>query len=385
MEKIKILMVAGAMDVGGIESQLMHLLRNVDKNNFQIDFTSTMPNALHREEIEALGGNFILIPRMNWKKPKEYCDALLAVMKNGKYDIVHSHELFHSGITLFLAYKAGVPCRFAHAHNWCDDDGMGGKTEWKRKIYNSIMRKMISRYSTIQIGCSTWAGEYVFGKAGIKKDSYHLIYNSVDTEKFLDKFDVQENGEFCDKGWVNVLNVGRITPVKNQMFLIDIASIFKQNNKKIRILCAGNGNEDYITEIRAKIEEEQLQQYIYLLGVRTDIDVLMRKSCAFVLPSKYEGMPLVMIEAQASGLPCISANTYSQEVDFEIGSVTWLSLEAGASAWAQVIEKAIESGRTEKMQVKRAIEKKHFDSKMFTEILCDLYRKDYLLRGAHND
>lgn len=385
MKKIKVLMVAGAMDVGGIESQLMHLARNADKEKFQIDFTSTMPDALHRKEIEALGGNFIVIPRMSRKKPAEYCKALLKVMRDGRYDIVHSHELFHSGITLYLAYKAGVPCRFAHAHNWCDDDGTGRKSGWKRKAYNRIMQKMICKFSTVQIGCSTWAGKFVFGENMLNKSSYHLLFNSVDTSKFLDRFNNPETGEFCENGWINVLNAGRLTAVKNQMFLAEIAQRFKENHKQIRILCAGSGSDEYVEAVKSKIDENQLYDYIKLLGVRKDIDVLMRKSAAFVLPSKYEGMPLVMIEAQAAGLPCVSADTYSPEVDFEIGTVTWLPLEAGAAAWAVAIEKAAEAGRADKKSVEKAVQEKGFDSKLFAEKLCRLYEEDYLRRGYKND
>ena len=148
MTKIKVVMVAGSMHVGGIENQLMHLLRNADKEKFQIDFTSDMPDAFYREEIEKLGGRFIEIPRMNWKKPIPYCRAMYRIMKDGQYDVVHSHELFHSGITLFLAKLAGVPCRIAHAHNWCDDDGTGKRRSGIRHAYNAIMRTSINCCTT---------------------------------------------------------------------------------------------------------------------------------------------------------------------------------------------------------------------------------------------
>lgn len=377
-------MVAGDMHVGGIENQLMHLARNSDKDKFQIDFTSTMPDAFFREEIESLGGKFILIPPMNWKNPKPYCNALFHIMKDGQYDIVHSHELFHSGITLYLAKKAGVPCRFVHAHNWCDDDGTGRKTGAVRKIYNSVMRTSINHFSTVQIACSTWAGKFLYGEKKQRNQSYHLVFNSVDTTKFLDCYDCIESGEFCEKdGWKNVLNVARISAVKNQNFLVDIAEELRRRNKKIRILCAGNGDDCVVADVRKKIKEKNLDEYIRLLGTRKDIDVLMRKSSAFVLPSKYEGMPLVMIEAQASGLPCVSADTYSPEVDFGICNVIWLSLEDSVSIWADALENAVMRKRVPKAEVARVVQEKRFDSKMFTQTLCNLYQEDYQLRGSH--
>lgn len=380
MKKIKVLMVAGTMHVGGIENQLMHLLRNADKEKFQIDFTSTMFNAFYRKEIEDLGSKFILIPSMDWKHPGEYCEALFKVMKEGNYDVVHSHELFHSGITLKIAKKAGVPCRIVHAHNWCDNDGTGRKTSIIRLLYNELMRRYINRYSTMQIACSTWAGKFLYGEKIQKNKSYQLVFNSVDTKKFLDQYDNVEIGEFCNDGWINALNVARISAVKNQEFLVKIAEELKKRKQKIRILCAGDGDKKYKRKIIEMIRQKKLDDYILLLGVRKDIDVLMRKSRAFLLPSKYEGMPLVMIEAQASGLQCISANTYSPEVDFGIGTVTWISLEEGIKAWTDALEQAVSKERVQKKDVVTAVMEKRFDSRMFAETLCNLYEKDYMLR-----
>lgn len=382
MKKIKILMVAGNMHIGGIENQLMHLMRNVDKEKFQIDFTSTMENPACREEIEQLGGKIFLIPKMNWKKPIPYCREMYNIMKRGKYDVVHSHELFHSGITLLLAKWAGVPCRFAHAHNWSDGDGTGRKRSILRSVYNCVMRKLICYYSTMQIACSSWAGEFVFGKNTIRKSSYHVIFNSIDTAQFLDDYDNVETGEYLEEnGWKNVLNIARITAVKNQIFLTKIAKVFKERGIKIRILCVGNGDEEIFQQVRENIKKYQIEDYFLLVGVRKDIPSLMRKSSAFVLPSKYEGMPLVMIEAQASGLTCVSAATYSPEVDFGINTVIWLSLEEGPAVWADALEKAVKRKRADKEKVVEAVWNKKFDSKMFADELCSLYEEDYQLRG----
>ena len=374
MKKCKVLLIAGAMDVGGIENQLMHLLRNADKDKFQIDFTSTMPGAYYRREIEELGGKFILIPHMSHRNPLPYCRALYRIMKEGQYDIVHSHELFHSGIVLAIAKLAGVPGRFVHAHNWQDGDGTGKKRSLVRTVYNAVMQKLILGCSTRQLACSTLAGRFLYGEACTKKDSYRLVFNSVDTAKFLDRYHQVESGEFCD-GWCNVLQVGRVTVVKNQLFLARIAAELKHRGSKIRILCAGSGDEDYTALVEKEIADNGLQEHIKMLGVRSDIDVLMRKASAFVLPSHYEGMPLVLIEAQASGLPCVTADTFSHEVDFEIGKVRWLSLEESAAVWADAIEAAVTSGRADKADVIRVVGEKKFDSRMFAEILCDLYEE----------
>lgn len=374
MNKKKVLIVASNMDMGGIENQLMHLLRQADKEKFQIDFTSKNPDAYYRSEIEELGGKFILIPHMSHVNPLPYCWTLYRIMKDGEYDIVHSHELFHSGIVLFVAWLAGVPGRFVHAHNWQDGDGTGRKRGLVRTVYNAVMRCAINTFSTDQMACSTLAGKFLYGGKTLKKDSYHLVFNSVDTGKFLDLYDRKEQGEFCDD-WCNVLQVGRVTRVKNQMFLAQIAKEFKKRGRKIRILCAGNGDAEYEEAVSCEIVKNGLQDYIQMLGVRDDIDVLMRKASAFVLPSRYEGMPLVLIEAQASGLPCVVADTFSHEVDLGLGKVQWRSLDETPAEWADAIEKAIASGRAEKDQVVRVVREKRFDSRMFAQTLCDLYEE----------
>lgn len=374
MKKIKVLIIAGDMHVGGIENQLMHLLRNADKERFQIDFTSTMPEAFYRSEIEALGGRFLLIPEMSHRNPLPYCKALYRIMKDGQYDIVHSHELFHSGIVLLIAKLAGVPGRFVHAHNWQDGDGSGRKRSLIRSIYNTFMRRLIMGCSNQQLACSTLAGQFLYGEKSVAKNSYHLVFNSVDTAIFLDRYNDLESGEFCD-GWINVLQVGRVTTVKNQLFLTEVAAEMKSRGKNIRILCAGSGDSDYTAMVMKSISENGLSDYIKMLGVRSDIDVLMRKASAFVLPSHYEGMPLVLIEAQASGLPCVAADTFSHEVDFEIGNLQWLPLDGNAVRWADAIDAAVAQGRADKEQVVRVVNDKRFDSKMFAETLCELYEK----------
>lgn len=384
MEVIKVLIVAGTMGVGGIENQMMHLLRNADKNKFQIDFTSTIPNAYYRTEIEELGGKYIQIPHMG-KHVFRYCRVLYRLMKQDRYDIVHSQELFHSGIVLAVARAAGVTCRIAHAHNWRDDDGAHTKRSLIRSVYNITMRKLINHFSTVQIACSTWAGRFLYGNHILKKKTFHLVFNSVDTSKFLDNYERQETGEFCEDGWINVLNVARITAVKNQKLLVELAEEFQRRKRKIRILCVGNGDETYESQIQDLVRKKHLEKYIFFLEVRDDIDVLMRKSKAFILPSKYEGMPLVMIEAQAAGLPCVSADTYSPEVDFGIGLIRWLSLDDDITAWADTVEEVMNKGRPPKADVEHAIRKGRFDSKMFAETICEIYENDYRARKRKND
>ncbi len=373
MKTIKCLIVAGAMEVGGIENQLMHLLRQADKVQFQINFTTTAEHPFYEDEMVSLGAKCIRIPKTEGIHFLRYCRALYHVLREGDYDIVHSHELFHSGMVLLTARLAGVKHRFVHAHNWMEGNDPKKKKGLKRRVYNHVMQRLIQWNATDFIACSSLAGKFLYGEKVTKLPNYHLVFNSVDTSKFIEQYDQAETGEFCHDGWINVLQVGRFTPVKNQLFTAEIAHELKARGKKIRILCAGNIGGEYDEAVAAKIAEYGLEEQMLLLGVRKDIDVLMRKASAFLLPSLYEGMPLVLIEAQASGLPCVTADTYSREVDFGLGTVNWLQLADGVSVWADAVEKAVQLGRAEKTTVVQAIEKGGFDSRVFAKKLCALY------------
>ena len=375
MRRIKVLIIAGPMNVGGIENQLMHLLRQADREQFQIDFTTTVDAPFYKDEMQALGARCIRIPLTEGIHFFRYCRALNKVLREGGYDIVHSHELFHSGMVLLTARLAGVKHRFVHAHNWMEGNDPKKKKGLKRRMYNHVMQRLIQWNATDFVACSTLAGRFLYGEKVTKQPNYHLVFNSVDTSKFIEKYDQVESGEFCEDGWINVLQVGRFTPVKNQLFTCEIAKELKARGKKIRILCAGNVGGDYDEQVKAKIADYGLEEQMLLLGVRKDIDVLMRKSSAFLLPSLYEGMPLVLIEAQASGLSCVTADTYSREVDLGLGTVDWLNLDDGVAVWADAVERAVEKGRAKKAEVVTAIEKGGFDSRVFAKKICELYEE----------
>ena len=373
METIKVLIVAGAMNVGGIENQLMHLLRQANKDLFQIDFTTTDEHPFYQEEMLALGAHCIRIPMTEGIHFLRYCRSLYLVMREGNYDIVHSHELFHSGMVMLTARIAGVKHRFVHAHNWMEGDDPKKKKSLKRIVYNHTMQRLIQWNATDFIACSTMAGKFLYGEKITKQPNYHLMFNSVDTSRFIEKYDQMESGEFCDDGWISILQVGRFTPVKNQLFTVEIAKELKARGEKIRILCVGNESGDYERQVRERIKEYGLGEHMILLGIRSDVDILMRKASAFLLPSLYEGMPLVLIEAQAAGLTCVVADTFSHEVDFGINTVVWMKLEQSVFDWVDALESAIKRNRANKVLVAKAIEVHGFDSKVFGRNMCDLY------------
>lgn len=368
MEKrIKVLIVAGTMNVGGIENQLMHLLRQADKTKFQIDFTTTEAHPFYQDEIEALGGRCVRIPATEGRHFLRYCRALYRVIREGGYDVVHSHELYHSGMVLLTARLAGVQHRFVHAHS-CNQD-RGSRI---RRAYCAVMRRLILRNATEFLACSSLSARFLFGDGITQRENYHLIVNSADTARFLPE---EDGADSAKKARPEILQVGRFSDEKNFLFSVRIAEVCKRRGDPFRFVFVGNSGGEYEDAVRRLINEKGLEDTVCLLGIRKDVDQLMKRADAFLLPSKFEGMPLTLIEAQASGLPCVVADTFSHEVDFRIGTVEWLKLDSGAEAWADALERAVVRGRADRQTVVDAVEAGGFDSKAFAQRVCDLYEK----------
>ena len=371
---IKVLIVAGAMNMGGIENQLMHLARKADKSEFQIDFTTTEEHPFFMDEIQNLGGECVRIKGTNGFRFIRYCKSLFKVIQSGNYDIVHSHELFHSGLVLLTARLAGIKVRIVHAHNWTDMNSLTAKRPIRRTVYNAFMRKLILQNATEFCACSSYAGRFLYGDKVTHQPNYHIVFNSVDTDKYLNNYS-DGKSFFPNDGWVNILHVGRMCEQKDQFFIVEIAKEIREQNKKIRILCAGDDSNNYGKMVKSRITEEHLEDYIVLLGIRNDIDQLFRACSAFILPSQFEGMPLVLIEAQASGIQSVCADTFSHEVDFGLNTIKWLDKATNPEIWVNEIEKAIKKERATKSDIAAAIEKNGYSSQSFTDKMCDLYKK----------
>lgn len=372
MKKIKVLIVAGSMEVGGIENQLMHLLRWADSDVFEIHFTTTSVHPYYEEEILEEGGSCIHLPLMKGKNTLRYCWLLYRAMRSGHYDIVHSHELFHSGIVLFLARLAGIQHRFAHAHS---SNQVYGKS-LIRRCYRWAMRLLIRWNATVFIACSSMAGSFLYGEKILQQPNYHVMFNSVNTSRFLPRPEATQASRASDD-WRILLQVGRFSDEKNFSFTTQIAAECKRRGDRIRFWFVGNdgkGNH-FEQEVKAMIAEKGLGDTVQLLGIRKDVDALMKQADAFILPSKYEGMPLTLIEAQAACLPCIVADSFSHEVDFELGAVRWLALDRPLEVWADAVEEAVHSEKSAPELVKAAIARKRFDAADYSADLCALYRQ----------
>ena len=266
---------------------------------------------------------------MSKKNIFSYFRSLVRIMKSGNYDIVHSNELFHSGVVLLAAYFAGVKCRIAHSHSIYDLDDINAPRSTIRKIYSSIMRWIILRFSNVQLGCSTPAGEFLFGRKAVKKDTYHLLFNSVDTSEYLKNYNKRETGEFCETEWINVLHVGRVYEVKNQLFIAEIAEEFKNRNKNIRILCAGQGNQEYVDKVQELIKRKDFILFCVLLicSVFIVMFTLFFKKEGNRVIIQQNGTKIMELSLEENGTYVIEDGSYYNKIVIKIQSETEISSE----------------------------------------------------------
>ena len=334
---IKILHVVGYMHRGGIETWLMHVLRNIDRNLFQIDFMVHRPESYeYNEEIRSLGCRIIISPQIDWKKWWNYGTNFQRILeKYGPYDVVHSHVDLASGNIVRLAKNAGVPVRIVHAHNVKSPHATA---KWKNRLLGAWLKLSIDRYATVGLACSCDAAVNMFGSRWKADRRWQILYYGLDLTPFQKKVEptkVRAELDIPADAFV-IGHVGRFAPQKNHRFLIEIAAEIAKQEPKMRLLLVGNGL--LRPEIENRVVQLGLTNRVVFAGTRSDVHRLMLSAMdLFLFPSYYEGLGLVLIEAQAAGLPCVFSDIVPKEADVVLPLIERLSLSQSASEWAQAI------------------------------------------------
>lgn len=333
---IRILHVVGGMNRGGIETWLMHILRNIDRDRFQMDFL--VPNIqpyAYDHEITKLGSK--VIPCFHPSKPWLYGRNLKGILREyGSYEVVHSHIHHYSGYVLRLAHQAGISHRIAHSH--IDTSSTEALAGWSRQLYLILMKRWITRYATHGIGCSSNSAAELFGLGWKTDPRWQLLYYGIDLSPFHARMNpLQVRAELgIPEDAFAIGHIGRFDPQKNHQFLIEIAAEVAKREPKMRLLLIGQGS--LRQEIEHKVAQMGLTDRVLFLGSRSDIPRLMLGAMdVFLFPSLYEGLPLVLLEAQAAGLPCIFSDAITREVEVVKPLMQRMFLSDSASAWAKAV------------------------------------------------
>lgn len=329
-EPVRVAQIMGKWVGGGVESVVMNYYRYIDRTKIQFDFICDDDSTnIPYEEIEELGGKVILIPP--YQKVFKYHNKLKKILKEGHYKIVHSHINTLSVFSLFAAKCAGVPVRIAHSHSTTN------KKEKKKNLLKQVLRPFSKLFATDYMCCSELAGRWLFGDKEYDKGNVYLLNNAIDLDKFkynetLRKKKRKELGIKDDT--LVIGHIGRFVAQKNHDYLIDIFNeIHKKNNNSV-LLLAGQG--PLMEEIKNKAKELNLDDSVKLLGQRNDANELYQAFDVFLLPSLYEGLPVVGVEAQAAGLLCYLSDDMTKETKV-LDITKFMSLNNTPEEWADNI------------------------------------------------
>ncbi len=324
---IRILHIVTYMGRGGLETMLMNYYRNIDRNKIQFDFL------VHRDfeadydaEILSLGGRIYHLPRLN-PFSKNYLQKLNEFFaEHREYDIVHSHLDCMSGIPLKAAQKHGVPVRIAHAHN-------SNQTKDIKYVLKLIYKKTINEYANKLFACGQEAGLWMFGT-----DDFKILNNAIDTQCYVFNTDIRNKiREKLEIGTDSLVigHVGRFSVPKNHEYLLNIFYEVQKENDKAILLLVGDG--ELRDKIQQQVQQLNISDKVVFTGVRPDVCDLLQAMDVFVFPSIYEGLPVSIIEAQASGLPCIISDKVPLECRVT-DNVYQLNLNDDIRKWTHSIE-----------------------------------------------
>jgi glycosyltransferase involved in cell wall biosynthesis len=325
------------MNRNGLENRLMDIYRNIDRSMIQFDFmTNRSEDGEFDEEIRQLGGRVFHMSRIAPKSFFKYLVELKQFFKvHTEYKIVHSHLNTLSTWPLLMAKRAGVPIRIAHSRNASMDKNI-------KMLYKAFSRLFISGQATDRFACSRSAGIWLFGKRQVEKESFRVIPNAIQLDRFL----YSEEKRNRMRGELNILEnelaivcVARFSPQKNHAYLLRVFQEIKTRRPDSKLYLVGKGELE--TDIRNQIAEMGLDNDVVFLGSRSDVGDVLTAMDAFLFPSFYEGFGTVIIEAQCSALPMIASDTIPQETKL-CESVEFMSLNKNPAVWADKILQLIE-------------------------------------------
>lgn len=306
---IRILHVLGRLDRGGAETMVMNLYRNIDRSIIQFDFViHTEEECDFNKEIYTLGGKVFSIPRYTGKNHYQYKKSWNKLFRDHpEYKIIHGHMRSTASLYLRIAKRNGL-VTIAHSHSIAS---RGSKIH---RLIKSIMQFPIRFIADYLFACSDEAGKWLFGNNVQRKNNFHIIRNAIDVNEF--RYDIGTRKRVRKK--YNLENkfvlghVGNFTKAKNHLFLLEIFAEVQKLKENTVLILLGNG--ELKREIHNKAQSLGVRNKVMMFGTKDNVNDFLQAMDVFVFPSLFEGLGLAVIEAQATGLPCVISDTIPDEV-----------------------------------------------------------------------
>lgn len=370
---LRVLHVFGAMDRGGAETMVMNLYRQMDPGRIQFDFAVQTGREGHYDaEIESLGGRILRHPapaEAGWRAWAEVFRRHLR--ERGPFTAVHSHVHLFSGLVMFLSSRHGIPVRVSHSHSTGTTDG----ASLRRLAYERCMRLLIRRCSTHMLGCSRQACEALFGAGFWRDERVRVSPNAISLAEYAVKArdaNLLRAELRLAPGTPLIGQVGSFTLTKNHAFSIRVFERLSARLPDAHFVIAGDGS--LRSDLESRIRAAGLEDRVHLLGVRTDIPSIMAALDLLLMPSLWEGLPVVLIEAQAAGVPCVVSDRVTAEADLGLGLVHFSDLQSGTGAWAEESLDYLQYARPAQLQREQVLRRAGYDAADAARRLSSLYQ-----------
>ncbi len=361
---IRIAHIMGKWLGGGVEAVVMNYYRHIDRTKIQFDFICDNDSTnIPYDEIKSLGGKVILIPP--YQKVFQYQKQLKKVLREGNYQIVHSHINALSVFPLKAAKDAGIANRIAHSHSTTN------KVEWKKNLLKNVLKPFSKVYATHYFACTEHAGRWLFGDETFDKGEVFILNNAIDISKFKYNPEIRAQKraelEISDDTLV-IGHIGRFVQQKNHYYVIDVFNeVHKMNQNSILVLI---GQGPLQVEIENKVKELGLVKSVKFLGQREDVHEWYQAFDIFLFPSIYEGLGMVAVEAQCAGCYCL-ASTKVPSVAKVTDNIEFLELDSKISDWVSKILKQVGIPRV--VGIEEGVSNKGYDINKESFFLVDIY------------
>ncbi|MEI3598488.1 MULTISPECIES: glycosyltransferase family 1 protein [unclassified Oceanobacillus] len=369
MEPIRVLQVVGRMHRAGLETFLMNIYRNIDREKIQFDFlTHYTKEGDYDQEIESLGGKIYRFSVMEDKNILLYFKQLDDFFKaHNEYKIVHGHWTTFGLFYMYYAKKNGIKYRIAHAHSNRSKPGLRGI------LVNNLAKSMKSM-SNYYFGCSQSAIEWLYGKNSrvVKNGKAKIIKNGIDVDKL--KFNLKVRDEYRKNYNIEdrfvIGHIGRFYYPKNQDFIIRLFRQLYKNDSNSLLMLIGTGED--MERIEKEVKLMGLENSVMFLGNRSDIAELLSSMDIFLFPSRYEAFGMAAIEAQASGLTTIVSDGVPNDVHIT-NVITDLSLSCPIEKWVERILQAKNNHLADRIRTYEDVRASGYDIKEQVKNIKDFY------------
>lgn len=345
---IKVLQIMSSLkNAGGVQSVVRNYYYNMDTENIKFDFVvHSCDESEFKNALESWGCRiFCVTPqRVNIFR---YIKEVNKIIKEGNYGIVHNHQHFRGVISLYLAKKNKVPNRIAHCHIVATTENHISKT------IRYILIKLLKRFATHWFACGIMAGKWLYGEKAYNNGKVQIMNNAIDTKKFgyneTTRNEVRKALNLVGKTVIG--NVARFTYQKNHEFLLKVFAQIYYKNKDALLLLVGDGELE--KDVRKQVSDFDIDNAVIFLGARNDVNELMQAMDVFLLPSRFEGLPVVLVEAQCTGLKCIVSDKITEEINVT-NNITYVPLDYPPEKWAEIVLNNIHYVRTNNSDLVRA-------------------------------